>query len=154
MTRAFLFPILQTPIASTNVITTGRPSGIIETDKATTDKIISSTGWLCHIPTAKTIIAKTKTILIIIVDKNLILFLRGISVSISLILSAIFPMLVFCPVAKTTARALPETTTVPFNISSPIFLYTGFDSPVIAASSTLKPLESIIFASAGIFSPS
>ncbi len=80
-------------------------------------------------------------------------------------MSAILPISVSIPVVTTIACPRPEAMTVPvksiFNLSpivasgliGSVFLYTGWDSPVSAASSTCSLTASIRRASAGTLLP-
>ena len=100
-------------------------------------------------------------------ERPLISFLSGMSVSRVATSLAILPMKVSAPVAITMASPLPATIAVPLKtilrrskigrrgfVRSLGCLFTATDSPVSAASSTLRLRAVMRRASAGIFSPS
>ena len=102
--------ILHTPVASTRVITIGRPSGMIETASDTTVVNIVLNEFPRIIPRVNMEILTPATTAMINRDRYRMFALRGISVSINETSVAIFPITVLTPVSTTIALPFPDTT--------------------------------------------
>ncbi len=164
---AFLSLILVTPKASTIVTTEGNPSGIAATAKATAVKNISKTPSPLIRPVANTTATIIPAARPKILPKESSWRCKGVgSGGVSCNIWAIRPSSVSMPVPTTTALARPPVTIVPIKTmflrsprggsSSSISFRsfsTGTDSPVKAASFTLKEAASKSLASAGTESP-
>src|SRR5574344_477186 len=150
-TITFLLAILLVAKESATVRTTGRPSGIALTDKATTNKNISLGAYPLKYNIKVIIIAITIKIILICFVNFSILIASGVFVlSLEITLLAILPISVLIPVATTIPTPLPLITLAPAkhilersaNLMSSLNISSDFkeaiDSPVKKDSSHVK----------------
>ena len=165
--RAARCTIRWVPIARVTVITAGRPSGTIATaiDRATSSR--SSRRWPISQPSSTTTATRARAEPTSTLARPSSLSCSGVvSPHAVLIIWAIRPSSVCMPVAVTTARPRPRTTSVPWNrqfwrsstgvagsSTSTASLFTASASPVRAASRRPSSATSSRRASAGTRSP-
>ena len=108
LTITFFFPIRLDAIVSAIVSANGSPSGIADTDKATTVRKIDLFSYPLEYKITTDIIEITMIIILICLENFSILIVSGDFSSWAVDTDkAIFPISVLTPVATTTAKALP-----------------------------------------------
>ena len=152
--------IRRAPKASASVTTAGSDSGTAATTRLIAVITISSTPWPRASPSASTMAHSATATTASARPTPARRRCSGVSPGWAPSSAATRPIELAAPVAVTTARPRPRTTTVPADTTSPrppgpaAALSTGTDSPVSAASSTSSAAASITSASAGTMSPS
>jgi hypothetical protein len=151
--------IRRAPSASASVSTAGSDSGTAATTRLIAVITISSTPWPRASPTASTMAHSATATTASTRPTPASRRCSGVSPGWAPSSAATRPIELAAPVALTTARPRPRTTTVPADTpparSGPDAIFsTGTDSPVSAASSTSSAAASTTSASADTMSPS
>src|SRR5438067_9460341 len=153
-TSALRAAIRRAPSARASVTTAGSDSGTAATTRLIAVITISCTGWPRTSPSTRTTAHSTTAATASARPTPTSRRCNGVRPRPVTISAAMRPIALAVPVADTTARPRPRTTTVPAETVVSVALSTGTDSPVSADSSTSRAAACTTVASAGTMSPS